>query len=147
MKISFKGEYLGEFNGQPRLAEARLIKAKLGMLPMDFGEALNVGDPDALSMMVAIMLTRAGRPTEWDQVDGEYEDFETVLSAEEQKLVDEAMAAQGKDPVGKAERNVSPALDKPGSLGVEAEPPQTLTWTGPSPATPSDSGSTSDSPS
>lgn len=144
MKISFKGEFLGEFSGQPTLAEARLIKAKLGMLPLDFGEALNVGDPDALSMLVAIMLTRAGRPTDWDDVDGEYEDFNTELTPEEQKMVDEAMKEQGLDPLGKDGRNGLRVVARTGSSEPEADQAQTLTWTGPSPATPPDSGDTSD---
>lgn len=146
MRIKFKGEDLGEFNGQPRIQEARIIKRELGMLPMDFGMALNNGDPDALSMMVSIMMNRNNRPIHWDDVEGEYDDFDTELTPEEQAEVDEAMKRAGQDPVGKAGRNGLRVVDNAGSTAPEKDNP-TLTWTGPSPATPSDSGDTSDSPS
>lgn len=142
MHIKFKGEDLGEFNGQPRLAEARLIKKELSMLPLEFAEALQKADPDAMCMLVAIMLARAGRSVAWDQIDGEFTDIESVLTAEEQAQVDAAEKG-GADVLGKDASTASPAAASPGSSGTEStEPP--LTWTGPSPVTPQDSGSTSD---
>lgn len=142
MRVKFKGEDLGEFSGQPRIQEARLIKAELGMLPMEFGEALNQADPDALSMVVAIMMARIGRRVSWRDIEGEYEDFQTELNDEEQARVNEALKAAGQDPVGKDGKPVLHVVENGGSSASEpAAPPPASTE--PSPSTPPISGGTS----
>ncbi len=143
MLIKWQGHDLGNFSGQPRVQEARMIKAELGMLPLEFGEAMNAGDPDAVSMLVAIMQARAtGRPVNWRDVEGEFDDFETELTDEELATVNAQLAENGQDPVGKDGKPVPPAAGSNGSLVVvPTEPP--LTWTGPSANTHPSSGSTS----
>lgn len=141
MRVKFKGEDLGEFSGQPRIQEARLIKAELGMLPMEFGQALNQNDPDALSMVVAIMMNRCGRRVSWRDIEGEYEDFETELSDEEQARLNEVLEASGQDPVGKDGKPALRVVENGGSSG--SEPMVLPVSTELSPSTPPVSGGTS----
>jgi hypothetical protein len=96
MKISWKGQDLGEYNGAPRIEECRLIKRELGLLPMDFGQALQDGDPDATSMLVSIMLNRNGDDTTWDSVTGEMGDFDVEYNAEEKAEMKKQEAANRK---------------------------------------------------
>lgn len=100
MRIKFKGQDLGEWNDLPTLREASLIKRELGMLPMQFGEALTEMDPDATRMLVAIMMTRNGTPTKWEDIDGDYGDFEVIQTDDEQAAAAQA-AEQPEDELGK----------------------------------------------
>ena len=143
MRIKWKGQDLGEFSGQPRVQEARLIKAELGLLPVEFGEAMNNGDPDAVSMMIAMMMTRSGKPTSWKDIEGEFDDFTTELSDAELVDINAELKERGLDPVGKDGKPVSSEAGRTGSSDGEGEDSPSLTWTPRSDATPSDSGSTS----
>lgn len=94
MRIKFQGEDLGEWTGAPRLKEARMIKSTLGMLPGVFAEAVSEMDPDALSMLVALLKTRNGTHTAYSDVDGEITEFDVVLSDDEKRMAAEQENAQ-----------------------------------------------------
>lgn len=97
MRIMFKGENLGEWDGNPTLREAREIKKELGLLPTEFGQALTDSDPDAVSMFLSMMLTRAGKPIRWDEVDANADDLEAVPTNDaEREAVEAAQAAARK---------------------------------------------------
>lgn len=93
MRIKFKGKDLGEWKGAPRLKEARLVKQTIGLLPQDFIEAVSQMDPDALCMLVSLMYTRNGQLVSYEEIDGEYEDFELELSDEEKRQAAEQETA------------------------------------------------------
>jgi hypothetical protein len=93
MRIKFQGEDLGEWKGAPRLKEARLVKQKLGLLPQQFAEAVSEMDPDAMSMMVSLLYTRAGKQVALEDIDGEFTDFDIELTDEEKRQAAEVETA------------------------------------------------------
>lgn len=71
------------------LDEAEKIKAELvdedgkAMLPLQFDRALLMGDPSAIKMMVALIQTRSGTPTNFEDVKGKVKDFRIELIDED----------------------------------------------------------------
>lgn len=101
MRVLFKGQYLGDYTGVPRVGEARVIKRELNMLPADFEVALDGMDPDATSLLVALMQDRkAGQPagtSDHNELDFEYHDVEIEytkaeladMTVEQRKMIKE----------------------------------------------------------
>lgn len=104
------------------------------MLPQQFAQAISEMDPEALSMLVAFMLTRGGTPTGYDDVDGEFDDFEVELDDDEKAEMGQPAEALGKEPV-----TVPPAPSEP-------DTPSSSETASPTTTQPA-SGTTSDSPS
>jgi hypothetical protein len=92
MRIIFKKQDLGEWRGAPRLKEARTVKHRLGMLPEEFNDAITRMDPDALCMLISLLKYRNGEQVSYEEIDGEYEDFDVQLSEEEKKQAAEQEA-------------------------------------------------------
>jgi hypothetical protein len=82
-----------------RLKELRTIKALTGMSAAEFAEAGDAGDPDALSALICVLHKRDGINIALDDVDIDFDDFETIPTAEE-KAADEA--AKRNEELGKS---------------------------------------------
>lgn len=103
MRVQWKGEDIGEWNGKPRLAESRRIKAELGMLPGEFLDALKLNDPDAVCMLIAMLKTRMdpSSPMYLEDIDGDPDELQVTLSDAERAALkgqrDALVDAVGKD--------------------------------------------------
>lgn len=137
MRLKFKGEDLGEFSGKPTIKECRRIKQELKMLPMQFQMALDGADPEAMCLLVAIMKKRKGEDIDWEEIDGEMDDFVVQYNAEEkQKMRDAGLNVPEDDsPEGKADGETASGTSDDRSS-------DSPTSTEPSAPTPPDSGTT-----
>lgn len=141
MKVKIKGETIGEWprGGVPTIKEMRRVKSELGFkhparfvaaaLSFDVVDLADEFDPDALAMWVALVKTRAGTPTEYEDVDFDFADLAVELT--------EGEKAEDAEAEGKGQPSDEPD-DK--TTTDESSP----TSTEPSSSTPPDSGSNSD---
>jgi hypothetical protein len=96
--VKWQGRELGEFRGMPRIKEARKIRSMTGLLPEQWLNGLEQGDPDCFVSLVVIMLSRNGEEVRFDSIDGEYDDLDISFSEEEKKKQAEAAAEQSINP-------------------------------------------------
>lgn len=66
-----------------RLKELRMIKSLTGMSAAEFAAAGDDGDPDALAALICILHKRDGITISLDDVDVDFNDFESVPTSEE----------------------------------------------------------------
>jgi len=64
-------------------------------------------DPDAWAIFVAIMLTRSGKPTNFEDVDGEYDDLEVVVTEKAAARAKADAEEAGKAPSSASESGAS----------------------------------------
>jgi hypothetical protein len=83
-RFSWKGEDLGEL-GEFDFAEMEAIKKLTKMLPREFAENAEQGDPLCVRAMIYIMLRRNGRMVRFEEVKGKPSEFEQHLSVEEKQ--------------------------------------------------------------
>jgi hypothetical protein len=98
VQVFWQKRDLGEFRGMPRLKEARKIRSMTGLLPEQWFNGLEQGDPDCFVSLVVIMLSRNGEEVRFDSVDGEYDDLDIIFSEEEKKKQANAVAEQQINP-------------------------------------------------
>lgn len=81
-RYSWKSEDLGEI-GEFDFAELEAIKKFTKMLPREFGENSEKGDPLCTRMVIYLLIRRTGRAVRFEDIKGKPSEFEVHLSDEE----------------------------------------------------------------
>lgn len=93
----------------PTLKELRMIKKLTGFNGVDFAEAAEQSDPEALASLLYVLHKRSGITIPYDDIDLDFSDFD-MIETEDERKAREAMEAQEKSLKGKgpATRNGRP---------------------------------------
>lgn len=87
------------------LKELRIIKKLTGMSQVEFSQAGDDGDPDALAALLYVLHLRDKIRIPYDDIDLDFTRFEMKLTDQEQKEFDEAQAALALEAESKAPKD------------------------------------------
>ena len=87
------------------LRELRIIKKLTGMSQVEFSQAGDDGDPDALAALLYILHKRDKINIPYDDIDLDFSRFDMKLTEQEQKEFDEAEAQAKIDEANKAPKD------------------------------------------